>query len=103
MILKNDEVVVTTGREKGKKGKILSFVSGRERVLIEKVNLIKRHVRPSQKMPQGGVVEREASIHISNVMNFCLKCKKGVRLGVKVLDGGKKQRTCRKCDGVIGK
>lgn len=105
MIRKNDEVVVIAGREKGKKGKILSLVNEGTRARVEKINMVKRHVRPNQKMQQGGIIEKEASIHISNLMIYCAKCKKGVRVGVKEAadskQGKKKQRVCRKCQHVL--
>ncbi len=101
MIRKNDEVIVISGKEKGKRGKVLSFTNEGERVRVEKLNMIKRHVRPNQKMPQGGIVDKEGSIHVSNVLLYCAKCKKGVRLGVKAGKEGKKQRVCRKCSGVL--
>ena len=102
MIRKNDEVIVIAGREKGKKGKILAVVNEGTRARVEKVNMVKRHVRPNQKMQQGGIIEKEASIHISNLMIYCAKCQKGVRVGVKAADKGKKtQRVCRKCQHVL--
>jgi large subunit ribosomal protein L24 len=88
---KGDMVIVNSGREKGKKGKILKILADKEAVLIEKVNLVKRHSRPSQKNPQGGIIEKEAPIHISNVQFLSAKANKGVRVGFKV-DGKEKYR-----------
>ncbi|QQR80826.1 MAG: 50S ribosomal protein L24 [Deltaproteobacteria bacterium] len=101
MIRKNDEVIVIAGKEKGKKGKILSFSNEGARARVEKLNMVKRHVRPNQKMPQGGIVEKEASIHVSNLMIYCGKCKKGIRTAVKLGKDSKKQRVCKKCESIL--
>lgn len=93
---KGDPVKVIAGKEKGKTGKILSTITDRERVIVEKVNLIKRHKKADAK-GKGGIVEKEGSIHISNVMFLCSKCNTGVRIGYKILDDGKKARVCAKC------
>ena len=93
---KGDTVKVIAGKEKGKTGKILSTIPGKERVVVEKINLIKRHKRPDAK-GKGGIVEKEGPIHVSNVMNLCDKCGSGVRIGYKILDDGKKARVCAKC------
>jgi large subunit ribosomal protein L24 len=93
---KGDTVKVIAGKEKGKTGKILSTIADRDRVIVEKVNLIKRHRKPDAK-GKGGIVEKEGSIHISNVMFLCSKCNQGVRIRTKRLDDGKKARVCVKC------
>jgi large subunit ribosomal protein L24 len=93
---KGDTVKVIAGKEKGKTGKILSTNPARERVVIEKINLIKRHKKADAK-GKGGIVEKEGSIHISNVMYLCSKCGTGVRVGYKITDDGKKTRVCTKC------
>jgi large subunit ribosomal protein L24 len=93
---KGDTVKVIAGKEKGKTGKILSRNLVKERVIIEKVNLIKRHKKADAK-GKGGIVEKEGSIHISNVMYLCSKCGTGVRVGYKIMDDGKKARICAKC------
>lgn len=93
---KNDPVIAIAGRDKGKQGKILRILREKSRAYVEKINMIKRHSKPSQKNPQGGIVEKEASIHISNLMYYCASCGKGVRLGV-AEEGGRKRRVCRKC------
>ena len=98
---KDDQAIVIAGKEKGKSGKILSMVSKKECVLIEKVNLVKRHSRPSAKNRQGGIIEKEAPIHISNVMILCNKCNSPVRIGRKTLEDGKKVRYCKKCGEFI--
>jgi large subunit ribosomal protein L24 len=101
-VKKNDLVMVTTGKDKGKTGKILRLIKKKDRVVVEKVNMIKKHVKASQKT-KGGIMERENPIHVSNVMVFCEKCSKPVRVGNKVLEDGKKVRFCRKCQEVIDK
>lgn len=101
-IRKNDLVMVTTGKDKGKTGKVLRILKKKDRVIVEKVNMVKRHVKPSQKT-KGGILEKESPIHVSNVMIYCEKCSKPVRVGKKVLDDGKKVRYCKKCNDVIDK
>lgn len=98
---KDDQAIVIAGKEKGKSGKILRMISKKECVLIEKVNLVKRHSRPSAKNRQGGIIEKEAPIHISNVMILCSKCNSPVRIGRKTLEDGKKVRYCKKCGEFI--
>lgn len=100
---KNDLVMVIAGKERGKSGRILRVFPGKNRVLIEKVNFIKRHTRPSGQTRQGGIVEKEAPIHVSNVMVICEKCNAPIRVGRKVLDDGKKVRTCKKCGELLDK
>ena len=103
-IRKNDNVVVTTGRDSGKKGRVLKVIPGKNRVIVEGVNVIKRHTKPNpQKQIKGGVVEREASIHASNVQLVCPECGKQTRVGRKILGDGRKVRICRKCEGVVDK
>jgi len=97
---KGDTVKVIAGKEKGKTGKVMKILAKRDRVIVEKVNFIKKHQKPDAK-GKGGVLEKEGSIHISNVMFFCGKCNTGVKIGHKVLDDGKKVRTCRDCNEII--
>ena len=97
---KGDNVKVIAGREKGKTGKIQSVIADKERVTVEKVNLINRHKKPDAK-GKGGIVEKEGPIHISNVMYLCNKCSTGVRIGYKILDDGKKVRICSKCQEIL--
>lgn len=96
-IKKNDTVKVLNGKDRGKTGKILRVFPKEERVIVEGVNLVKRHTRPNPKNQQGGIVSREAPFHISNVNLYCARCRKGVRFGVKLLEDGSKVRVCRKC------
>ena len=98
---KGDTVIVTAGREKGKSGKVLKTNSEKNTVTIEKLNFIKRHTRPSQQAPQGGIIEREAALHASNVSLLCAKCNAPVRTRHKVLDDKRKVRTCHKCGEVL--
>jgi large subunit ribosomal protein L24 len=96
-------VVVTTGKEAGKRGRVLAVMPSKSRLLVERVNLVKRHMKPSKRYQQGGIIEKEAPVQLSNVMLVCPKCDKPTRLGNKVLETGKKVRMCRKCSEVIDK
>jgi large subunit ribosomal protein L24 len=100
-VKKGDTVVVLSGKEKGRSGKVLSVNTKKERVFVEKLNMIKRHSRPSKNAPQGGIIEKEASLHVSNVNIFCPKCNKPVRIKKRMLDDGKKVRTCVKCSEIL--
>ncbi len=99
-VKKNDQVVVIMGKEKGKIGKVLSVNPEKQRVIVEKVNFIKRHTRPSARQRQGGIIEREGTIHISNVMVVCPKCNKPTRVGLN-RDGENVQRVCKQCNASI--
>ncbi len=96
-IKKNDNVIVTAGKEKGKRGKVLKVVPEKKRVIVEKVNFVKKHQRPTSAQKQGGIVEKEGLLHISNVMIFCDRCGKGVRLRHQRLADGKTVRICAGC------
>jgi len=100
-VRKGDTVLVVTGKNAGKKGKVLEVMPGRSRVIIEGVNIVKRHTKPTRKLPQGGILEKEAPIHSSNVMLFCNKCNNPTRISKKVLDNGEKERVCKKCGEAI--
>src|SRR4051812_23768864 len=86
---KNDLVQVTTGKDKGKTGKILNVNAKTSRVTVEKINMVKRHMRPTQQNPAGGILEKETAIHYSNVLLMCGKCNRGVRHGMKMEAAGK--------------
>lgn len=102
--LKKDDIVqVIAGKEKGKKGKVLALFPAEMRVKIEKLNMLKKHLKADRKNTQGGIVEREGKIAISNVLLVCDKCGKGVRIKRKKLEDGKRVRVCRKCDEVVDK
>ena len=103
-VRKNDNVLVTTGKDRGKKGRVLKVLPAKNRVVVEGVNLIKRHTRANPgKNQQGGIVEREASLHASNVQLVCPECGAQTRVGHKLLGDGRKVRVCRKCEGVVDK
>jgi large subunit ribosomal protein L24 len=96
-VRKNDSVMVIAGRERGKTGKVLKVIPKKGRVIIERINLVKRHVRARGPQQAAGIVEKEASLHISNLMLMCDKCNAPVRAGKKVLGDGEKVRVCRRC------
>ncbi len=98
---KDDKVKITVGKDKGKIGKVLRIDHKKNRVLVENINIVKRHVRPSAKTGQGGIIESEATIAWSNVMLVCSKCMETGRIKMKRLEDGKKVRVCRKCDEMI--
>jgi len=96
-IRKNDLVMVTTGKEKGKSGRVLKVVPEKEKIIVEKINFIKRHTRPHGQQRRGGILEKEAPLHVSNVMLLCEKCNKPVRMRHRLIEGGTKARICQKC------
>ena len=103
-IRRNDTVVVTTGKDSGKRGRVLKVLPAKNRLIVEGVNIIKRHTRPNpQRNIKGGIVTREASLHASNVQLVCPECGKMTRIGHKILGDGRKIRICRKCEGVVDK
>ena len=102
-IKKNDQVMIVKGREQGKTGRVMKVVPDKACILIEKLNMVKRHTKPSAQYKQGGIIEKEAPIAIANVMLICDKCKGPVRTGRKILDDGKKVRYCKKCGEVLDK
>lgn len=98
---KNDQVIVIAGDDRGKSGRLLKVFRGEERVIVERVNFVKRHTRARSAQQQGGVIEREAPIHVSNVMHFCAKCQAGVRATVKKAADGSRERYCARCGELI--
>jgi large subunit ribosomal protein L24 len=102
-VKKNDLVTVVTGREKGKSGRVLKVIPETGKLIIEKINFIKRHTRPHGQQRQGGILEKEAPLHASNVMLLCEKCNKPVRTGHRTLEGDKKTRVCRRCGEIFDK
>jgi large subunit ribosomal protein L24 len=100
-IKKDDKVKVMAGREKGKMGKVLSVLRDKNRIIVENVNFVKRHSRPGGQTRQGGIVEKEAPLHASNVMLVCNKCINPVRVKMQKLEDGKTVRVCRGCGEVI--
>jgi large subunit ribosomal protein L24 len=101
-IKKNDEVYILRGKDRGKSGRVLIVNPEKQRVVVEGVQMIKRHTRPNpQKNVKGGIVEKESSIHISNVALVCKNCKKHTRIRSQVLTDGRRVRTCKKCGSTI--
>jgi large subunit ribosomal protein L24 len=100
-IKKNDKVKVVAGKDKGKIGKVLSVNREKNRLVVENINMIKRHTRPNVSNRQGGIIEREAPIDRSNVMLMCGKCVKPVRIKMQELEDGRKVRMCGKCKELI--
>ncbi len=96
----NDQIVVISGKDKGKKGKIMKVMSNKEKVVVEKVNIRTKHIKKRSDKP-GEKIQFEAPIHVSNVMVLCPKCGKKTRIGYKKLDKQKKQRICKKCKETI--
>lgn len=98
LMRRDDKVIISTGKDRGKTGKLLRVYLKDGRLLVSGLNLIKRHVRPTRDMPQGGIIEKEAPISISNVMLYCNKCGRGVRVGIKRLPDNTRMRYCKKCE-----
>lgn len=101
-VKKGDLVMVITGKSTGKKGKVLEVIPKDNKVVVEGANIVKRHTRPTQKMPQGGIIEKEAPMNSSNVMIFCSKCNAPRRIN-KDTSGKNKVRVCNKCGEVFDK
>lgn len=100
-VKKDDKVKVISGKDKGKIGKVLKVINKKNRVLVENVNIIKRHTKPTAKNRQGGIVEGEAPLHWSNVMLICNKCFSPSRTSMQKLEDGKKVRVCKKCNEIV--
>ena len=98
-----DTVAVISGRERGKRGKVLRVLPTGGRVLVEKINMMKKHQRPTQKLRQGGIIERESLLALSNVLVVCARCDKPSRSGIKRLADGRKLRVCKRCGESIDK
>jgi large subunit ribosomal protein L24 len=101
-IRKNDMVMVVTGRERGKTGKVMRVIPDEGRVIIERLHIVKRHSKPRGATSPGGIIEKESSSDISNVMIMCDRCNAPVRVGIKAAVDGEKSRACRRCGEVIG-
>jgi large subunit ribosomal protein L24 len=99
---KDDTVMVIAGRERGKTGKVLRVLPEKDRVIVERINLVKRHVKPRGVQQPGGIQEKEASLHLSNVVPICGRCNKPTRVGSRRLADGNAERVCRRCDEAIG-
>ena len=100
-IKKNDKVIVLTGKEKGKIGTVLKVDVDKSRAIIEKINMVKKHAKPGGKRAQGGIIEKESPIHISNLMLVCSKCAEPSRSGRRILEDGTKARVCKKCGELL--
>ena len=96
-VRRGDTVAVIAGRERGTRGKVLRVLPTAGRVLVEKLNMMKKHQRPTQKLRQGGIIERESPLALSNVLVVCSRCDKASRSGIKVLGDGRKVRVCKRC------
>src|SRR5574340_97502 len=97
-IKKNDTVLVTAGKEKGKRGRVIAVYPSNNRVLIEKLNIIKRHTKPNQQLKQGGIVEKESPISAANVRLICTKCDKPTSVSRKTQGDGTRARVCKACE-----
>ena len=102
-IKKDDFVKIIAGKDRGKQGKVLRVFPQEGRLTVERVNMVKRHTRPTRQMQQGGIIGREGKLHISNVMLICSKCERGVRIGHRILEDEKKVRICRRCGELLDK
>lgn len=102
-VKKGDNVLVISGKGAGKKGKVLEVLPKASRIVVEGVNVVKRHTKPTQAAPQGGIVEKEAPFASSNVMLYCNKCNKPTRIGKEALDNGKFVRKCKSCGDLLDK
>jgi len=100
-IRKNDTVLVIAGKDRGKKGRVRFTYPSKERVLVEGINMIKRHTRAVRQARQAGIIEREAPLDVSNVMLLCSKCNKPARVSARFLGDGRKVRVCQVCGEVI--
>jgi large subunit ribosomal protein L24 len=100
-IKKNDNVLVTAGKEKGKRGRVIAVYPSNNRVLIEKLNMIKRHTKPNQQLKQGGIVEKESPISAANVRLICAKCDKPTSVARKTQGDGTRARVCKACDATL--
>jgi large subunit ribosomal protein L24 len=102
-VKKGDTVEIISGKDKGKKGKVLTALPKKGRVIVEGVNMLTKHVKPTRQMQQGGIIHREGPIHVSNVLLYCPKCKAGKRAGRKILKDGTKVRYCKSCGETLDK
>lgn len=102
-VKKDDLVMVIAGKEKGKSGKVLRVIPERGKVLVESLNIVKRHTRPARGGSGGGILEKEAPLDASNVQMLCKGCNKPARSGIRVLQDGSKARYCKKCNEILDK
>ncbi|NLN48519.1 MAG: 50S ribosomal protein L24 [Clostridiales bacterium] len=102
-VKKGDQVVVISGKDKGKKAKVLVALPKEGKIIVEGVNMSKKHKKPSGQMQQGGIINQESPINASKAMLWCDRCKKGVRIGKKILQDGTKVRYCKSCGEMLDK
>ena len=102
-VKKNDTVMVIAGKEHGKTGKVLRVLPEENRALVERLNIVKRHSKPRGPQSPGGIIEKEAPIHLSNLMPMCDRCNAPVRVGTRILQDGSKARFCRRCNELLDK
>jgi len=102
-VKKNDMVMIIAGKEKGKTGKVQRVLPDKGRLVVESLNMVKRHTRPNRSNAEGGIVEKEAPMAASNVQLLCGACNKPTRTGIRVLDDGSKARFCKKCNEIVDK
>ncbi|SRR2546422_6806061 len=103
-VKKEDKVMVLAGKDRGKTGRVLRVIPAKHRVFVEGIQFVKRHTRPNpSKNIKGGIVERESSIHVSNLKVICSECGEPTRVGHTILEDGKKVRVCKKCKGILEK
>lgn len=100
-IKKNDTVLVLTGKDKGKKGRVLKVIPSKQALLIEGINIAKKHMKPNRQYTQGGIIEKEMPLHISKAMLICPKCNKPTRISASSADPDTKSRMCKKCKEVL--
>ena len=100
---REDTVLVLTGKDRGKKGRVIRLFPKVEKALVEKINMVKRHTRPTQQLPQGGIIEKEAPVHLSNLQVVCGKCGKATRVAHKALSSGHQARVCKRCGEILDK
>ncbi|MBI3322971.1 MAG: 50S ribosomal protein L24 [Candidatus Omnitrophica bacterium] len=96
-VKRDDQVLVISGKDRGKRGKVRRVFPEDGRVVVEGMNLVKRHMRRSEANPQGAILSKEGRLPMDRVIPVCPKCNRGVRVGFKILQDGSKQRTCRRC------
>jgi len=102
-VKKGDMVRVLAGKDKGKKGKVIEAMPSEGKIIVEGVNVAKRHTKPTQKIMQGGIIDKELPIHVSNVMLICPRCSKPTKVGARFLEDGRKVRSCKSCGEIIDK
>ncbi len=100
-IKRDDNVLVVTGKNKGKRGRVISVIPKKQKVVVDGVNVQKKHMKPNSQNQQGGIIEKSAPLYTSNVMLVCPKCDKPTRIGNTVLEDGRKLRSCKKCKEVM--